>query len=471
MTDLALASAVELLTLYRKKKASPVEATKAALARIEKLNPVYNAFRLVDEKSALADAKRAEKRWHGGKPLGPLDGVPVTVKDILLTRGWSTLRGSKAIDPNQKWNDDAPGVARMRESGAVLLGKTTTPELGWKGVTDSPLTGITRNPWNKKKTPGGSSGGAAVAAALGMGALHFGTDGGGSIRIPAALTGIFGLKATFGRVPAFPASPFGTLANVGPMTRSVADAALMLNVIAQPDWRDWFALPPTAEDYLKDIDKGGAKGLRIAFSRNLGGHKVMPEVKRLVDQAVKALGALGADMIEDEPQLGNVAETFQVHWYAPAHALVNSFSPEAQAQIDPGLREIARIGGTYSIDRWLTADAHRREIGQAMNRFFQRYDFFITPQLPLTAFDVGLNRPGGSGGDSDKDSWVDWTPFTYPFNLSRHPAASVPCGVARDGLPVAFQLVGPFHSERRMLQVCRAYERAHPFALPQAAQG
>src|SRR5262249_38128165 len=206
---------------------------------------------MVDEESALAAARASEARWHRGEPAGPVDGVPATVKDILLTKGWSTLRGSKAVDPDQPWEEDAPTVARLRESGAVLLGKTTTPEFGWKGVTDSPLTGITRNPWDESRTPGGSSGGAAVAAACGMGALHLGTDGGGSIRIPASFTGIVGFKQSFGRVPAHPLSPFGTLAHVGPMTRSVADAALMLSVIAQPDPRDWDALPYDGRNYLE----------------------------------------------------------------------------------------------------------------------------------------------------------------------------------------------------------------------------
>ena len=233
--DPALLSAVELVELYRARKLSPVEATKAALERIEKHNPRFNAFCLVDEPGALAAARASEERWAKGRPQGRVDGVPATVKDLLITKGWPTLRGSKAVDPKQAWEEDAPSVARLREEGAVLLGKTTTPEFGWKGVTDSPLTGITRNPWNPDKTPGGSSGGAAVAAACGMGALHLGTDGGGSIRIPAGFTGIVGLKQSYGRVPASPLSPFGTLAHIGPMTRTVADAALMLSVIARPD--------------------------------------------------------------------------------------------------------------------------------------------------------------------------------------------------------------------------------------------
>ena len=256
MSDLALLSAVELLDGYRRKTLSPVDATRACLAQIERHNAAQNAFVHVADEASLAQARASEDRWRRDAPAGALDGVPVTIKDLILTRGWPTLRGSKTVDPKGPWNDDAPVVARVREHGAVLLGKTTTPEFGWKGVTDSPLTGITRNPWNKAKTPGGSSGGAAAAVASGMGPLAVGTDGGGSIRIPCSFTGLFGIKGSFGRVPAWPLSPFGTVAHVGPMTRSVADAALMLNVLSLPDARDWHALPYDARDYRTGLDQG-----------------------------------------------------------------------------------------------------------------------------------------------------------------------------------------------------------------------
>src|SRR3982751_6240485 len=241
-TQLCGITACELLDGYRKHELSPVEVTRAVLERIEKVNPALNAFCLVSDR-ALDEAKASEERWMRGQPRGLLDGVPVSIKDIILTRGWPTLRGSKTVDAKGPWNDDAPVTARLREHGAVLIGKTTTPEFGWKGVTDSPLTGITRNPWNQQKTPGGSSGGAAAAVAAGMGPLAVGTDGGGSIRIPCSFTGLFGIKPSFGRVPAWPLSPFGTVAHVGPMTRSVADAALLLNVLALADARDWHSLP------------------------------------------------------------------------------------------------------------------------------------------------------------------------------------------------------------------------------------
>ena len=231
-TELNWKRAAKLVKGFAKKKLSPVEAAKACLAQIAKHDGAINAMCGLHEEEALAQAKASEARWMRGQPQGPVDGVPVLVKDLLLARGWKTLRGSKTVDPEQTWDNDAPSVARLRECGAVFLGQTTTPECGWKGVTDSPLTGITRNPWDLSKTPGGSSGGSAAALAAGYAPLALGTDGGGSIRIPAGFTGTFGLKPSFGRVPAWPLSPFGTVAHVGPMTRSVEDAALMLNVIA-----------------------------------------------------------------------------------------------------------------------------------------------------------------------------------------------------------------------------------------------
>src|SRR5687768_14489133 len=285
MSDLCALTATELVDAFRRKTLSPVDVTAAVLKRIEALNPALNAFNLVAAEEAVQHAKAAEARWMRGQPKGLLDGVPVSIKDIILTRGWPTLRGSRAVDAKGPWNDDAPATARLREHGAVLVGKTTTPEFGWKGVCDSPLTGITRNPWNTAKTPGGSSGGAAAAVAAGMAPLAVGTDGGGSIRIPCSFTGLFGIKPSFGRVPAWPLSPFGTVAHVGPMTRSVADAALLLNVLSQPDARDWHALPYEPRDYRMGLEDG-VQQLRIAFSANLGYAKVDAEVAKIVSDAV-----------------------------------------------------------------------------------------------------------------------------------------------------------------------------------------
>jgi aspartyl-tRNA(Asn)/glutamyl-tRNA(Gln) amidotransferase subunit A len=244
MSEIAFLSATELLELYRGRALSPVEATEAALRQIELHDPRVNAYCLVDAKRALAQARKSEERYVTGEPRGRFDGVPASIKDVLLTREWPTLRGTRTADPGQEWDEDSPVAARMREHGAILLGKTTTPEYGWKGVTDSPLTGFTVNPWAPTRTAGGPSGGSAAAVAFGMGPLSVGTDGGGSVRIPAAFCGIAGQKPTNGRVPFRPASPFGTLAHAGSMARTVADAALMLGVLSPPDARDWTSLPP-----------------------------------------------------------------------------------------------------------------------------------------------------------------------------------------------------------------------------------
>ncbi|MEO8717673.1 MAG: amidase, partial [Burkholderiales bacterium] len=349
MTDDSCAlSACELLRAYRAKTLSPVEATHAALARIDKLNPVLNCFNLVDKNGALAAARASEARWKKGAPVGLLDGVPTSIKDIILTRGWPTLRGSKTTEPKGPWNDDAPAVARLREHNAVFLGKTTTPEFGWKGVTDSPLTGITRNPWNPQTTPGGSSGGSAAAVAAGMGPLTVGTDGGGSIRIPCAFTGLFGLKPSFGRVPAWPLSPFGTVAHLGPMTRTVADAALMLNVLSLPDARDWHALPYDARDYRIGLDDG-VRGLRIAYSPDLGYAKVDKEIAALVKKAAQVFADLGAHVDEVDPGFEDQQPTFTLHWFPGAAYVVRSI-PEAKRKLmDPGLLEVARAGEKFSV--------------------------------------------------------------------------------------------------------------------------
>src|SRR5215469_13185521 len=291
--DVAYASAISLLDLYRRKALSPVEATRLILARLEALQPKINAFCVVDYDGALAAARQSEGRWHRGEAVGLLDGVPVTIKDLVLMRGFPTLRGSRLVEQDQDWSEDAPATARLREAGAVIIGKTTTPEFGWKALGDSPLTGITHNPWDLSRTPGGSSAGAAAACAAGIGPLHLGSDGAGSIRIPAAFSGMFGLKPSFGRVPAHPPSPMSLLAHIGPIARTVEDAALMLNVLAGSDDRDPYALPPERKDFSEGIEQG-VRGWRIAYSPTLGYAKADPEIAEATAEAARQFEALGA---------------------------------------------------------------------------------------------------------------------------------------------------------------------------------
>ena len=452
-------SATSLLEGYRKRTLSPVEVTAAILQRIEKVNPSLNALNLVSER-ALEDAEASETRWHAGQPQGLLDGVPVSIKDIILTRGWPTLRGSKSVDRKGPWNEDAPVTARLREHGAVLLGKTTTPEFGWKGVTDSPLTGITRNPWNPDKTPGGSSGGAAAAVAAGMGPLAVGTDGGGSIRIPCSFTGLFGIKPSFGRVPAWPLSPFGTVAHVGPITRDVTDAALMLTVISQPDARDWHALPYEPRDYRAGLDSG-VQDLRVAYSSNLGYAKVDAEVAALARQAVDIFSDLGAKVEEKHPGFENVGPIFQTHWFSGAAALIRSI--KERKHIDPGLLQVAALGEKITAAELMEAQMKRGALGMHMNLFHRDFDLLVTPTLAVAAFDVGQESP-------DKNNrWTDWTPFTYPFNLTGQPAASIPCGFTKAGLPVGLHIVGPRFADALVLRAARAFESVRPIKLPDPA--
>ncbi len=460
--DPALLPATALLERYRDGSLSPVEVTEACLARIEAHNETLNAFNLIDREGARAAAAESEKRWQLGVPRGRLDGVPTSIKDIVWAAGWPTLRGSLTVDPDQPWDQDSPAVARLREHGAVLLGRTTTPEFGWKGVTDSPLTGITRNPWNPAKTPGGSSGGAAAAVATGMGALALGSDGGGSIRIPAGFTGIFGHKPTFGRVPAYPPSPFGTLAHLGPMTRTVTDAALMLSVLAEGDARDGLALRPDGSDYTQGLDDGVA-GLKIAFSASLGGHRVEPEVAELVGRAAARFESLGAAVEACDPEIPDCGPIFVPLWFAGAAAVVDQIDEAEREKMDPGLLEVAKAGAGYSLFDYLGAMRERDRVRSIMSRFHQRFELLLTPSLPLTAFDVGMDAPADPHGQS----WANWTPFTYPFNLTGQPAASVPCGLASNGLPVGLQIVGPRYADALVLRAARAFETVSPIALPE----
>jgi aspartyl-tRNA(Asn)/glutamyl-tRNA(Gln) amidotransferase subunit A len=464
----AFMTATELLKRFQAGELSPVEATRAALDRIEALNHRVNAFCLVDADTALGAARASERRWRRGQPAGVLDGVPVSIKDLLLTRGWPTLRGSRLIAEDQDWSEDAPSVARLREHGAVLLGKTTTPELGWKGVTDSARFGVTCNPWDLRRTSGGSSGGSAAAVALGMGPLSVGTDGGGSVRIPAGFCGVFALKPTYGRIPLYPASPFGTLSHAGPITRTVEDAALMMDVLALPDSRDWSALPPPSASHLTGLEEGVA-GLRVAFSPTLGHAGVDPEVGALVRAAVEVLAELGAVVEEVDPGFDDPVEAFHVLWFSGAAKAIEQFPEASWPELDPGLREVCEQGRRLTAMQYLDATAVRMRLGALMGRFHQTHQVLVTPTLPIPAFAAGLEVPQGS----PSRRWTSWTPFTYPFNLTQQPAASVPCGLTHDGLPVAFQVVGPRHADALVLRVCKAYQDASPWAerVPPLATG
>jgi aspartyl-tRNA(Asn)/glutamyl-tRNA(Gln) amidotransferase subunit A len=331
------------------------------------------------------------------------------------------------------------------------------PEFGWKALGDSPLTGVTRNPWNLDHTPGGSSAGAAAALAAGIGPLAMGTDGGGSIRIPCSFSGLAGLKPSFGRVPAYPPSPFGLVAHVGPMARTVEDCALLMNVITGADDRDPYALPRDGIDYRAGIDDG-VKGLRVGYSPALGHARVDPEVAAAVARAAETFARLGAQVEEADPGFANPRDAWLALWFAGAAKALGGYPAEVRRRLDPGLaRSVERGLGLSAVD-WLTADATRTDVSQRMAAFHRRYDLLLTPAVAVPALEVGqdLSDP------ARETEWVDWSPFSYPFNLTRQPAASVPCGLTKAGLPIGLHIVGRMYEDALVLRAARTYERACP---------
>ncbi|BAT60415.1 acylamidase [Variibacter gotjawalensis] len=460
MTDFASLSAADLARLYARGEISPVDVVRDCFARIEKFNPAINAFNVLDREGALATASESEARWKKGEARGPADGIPATIKDNVWLKGFPSRRGSLTSD-DAPMKEDAPATARLREAGAPILGKTTLPEFGWIGACHSPLTGITRNPWDLSRTTGGSSGGAAAAALLNLGWLHVGTDGAGSIRIPAAFTGVFGIKQSFGRVAAYPASPFSVLAHVGPLTRTVTDAATMLSVIARPDTRDMMAWNTPAPDYRIGLNDGVA-GLRIAWSPKLGGNaRVDPEVAAATADAAKVFADLGAHVEEADPELPNAEDLIRKLWYAVSAYIVAGLSTEKRELLDPGFAAIAKQGKNYDLHDWFIAYTARFELSKAMSKFHERYDLLLSPTMPVPAIEAGRVTPAdGSYGDE----WINWSPFTYPFNLTQQPAASVPCGLTKAGLPIGLQIVGPMREDALVLRAARAFESVRPFA-------
>ncbi len=445
---------------FREGRFSPSEATELALSRAARLQPHLNAFQTLDPDGARRAAGEAEAGWRAGTPRGPLDGVPLTVKDLTAVKGLPLRLGS-LTSTDAPAPRDAPCVARLREAGAVILGKTTTPEFGWKGMTDGPLFGITRNPWDPARTPGGSSGGAAAALAAGIGAVAHGSDGGGSIRIPASYCGLAGLKPSFGRVPHHPnEGAFCTNSSQGPMARSLRDAALLLTVMAQPDPRDWYALPADDRDYRACLDESLA-GLTLAYSPGLGGAEPEAAVLRPVEAAVARLRDLGAEVVEVGSLFAPLEDRFQDYWRAGFAASLRGLSGAARDNLDPRFRPLAEAGLEVSLADYNKAMAARAALGRQMNDLNRDYAALITPTMPTPPppAETPYHSPAF-------DRWRHATAYTLPFNLTGQPAASIPCGLTPDGLPVGLQIVGPAHGEAMVLRVGGALETALAFPQP-----
>ncbi len=456
--DAALLSAEAMLGLYRRRDLSPVEVLQAITHRVARLNPRLNAFAVMNAQ-ALPAARESEARWRAGRPMGGLDGVPCTVKDVVDVAGLPTRRGSRLTDPTPA-AEDAPLVAGLRGAGAVVIGKTTTTEYGWKSPGDCPLHGITRNPWNTDYTPGGSSSGAGAAGAAGFGPLHVGTDAAGSVRIPAAWCGLVGLKPSFGRIPQWPLGAFANVACAGPMTRTVRDNALMFAAMARFDLRDPFCLPDDGRDWLDGIEDG-VVGLRVGVLNRLGFEApVDPAGIAAVEKAAQLLHDAGAEVEAADAGLPDVRDVFARVWGVALARLVDTLPEEKRAQLDPGLLDVAAWEQGMSARDFAGAEGLRLQAAHAMARLHQHYDLVLCPSVP--------NGPPLADDPTEnpvESLWTSWAPWTFAFNLTRQPAVAVPMGLGPDGLPVSVQIAAALYRDDLVFRTARAIELAQPFPV------
>lgn len=439
-----------------RKDFSPTELLASTIARFEQIEPKLNMFAHVDFDEAQKQAEASETRIMKGGKLSELDGIPTSIKDLIAVKGMPMRAGSNATS-DEPVEADAPSVDLLRSTGAVILGKSTTSEFGCKAVGDSQLTGITRNPWNTDFTPGGSSCGAAAMVSAGLVPYALGTDGGGSIRIPAALTGLFGIKANFGRVAIYPTSATPTLAHVGPLARNVEDAATVLSTIAGYDKRDPFTVAGAQPDFV-----GATKSLRnmrIAWSPTLGFGRVDSEVLQLTEQAVKHIQRLGLNVDLVDHVMDDPIDMWTAEFYAGVGTRLRDFIQNKPELLDPPVLEILKNALDQNMQDYYQSVFERFSFREKMRAFFDRYDILLTPTLPVTAFEVGRDLPPGY---EDKNI-VSWATFTYPFNLTGQPAATIPVGFASNGMPVGLQAISSTHDEISILSLAHGYQKTSKY--------
>ncbi len=463
-TELCYLGAGELARLYRARKLSPAEVTDALLARIEASQASINAFITIDHAGARQAARESQGRFDRGAALGVLDGVPYSVKDLTNTAGLRTTMGSKVMEHHVP-KDDAVPVARMRAAGAVLLGKTTTPEWGHKAMTDSPLFGVTRNPWNAERTCGGSSGGAGAALAAGLGPIALGTDGGGSIRIPAANCGVVGLKQTLGRIPNIHAADlFANHSYIGPMARTAADTALMFAALEGQDHRDPYGMRPPR--HLPPLPPGTLAGLRVGWALKAGNPRVAADVEASCTATVAALAGMGAGIEPFEIDFAQHVEVFQITWQTSLRARLRDLIERSGQPVASSLAQTIELGARHSAVDLAKAQALRTGFFRDVEALFQRFDVLATPMtardaLPLTQDPhAEIEIDGMRAGTMRRDLY----PYSWPFNLTGHPALSIPCGFSKQGLPLGFQLIGPWDSDEILLDLAQRIEIARPWA-------
>jgi aspartyl-tRNA(Asn)/glutamyl-tRNA(Gln) amidotransferase subunit A len=459
--------ATELAELIRTKKLSPVEYMTALLARITALEPKVNAFAYLAADQAMDAAKKAEAALMTDARIGRLHGIPVTIKDLAITKDMPTQNGSRIFAGNQP-TEDTPVVPRMQDEGAIILGKTTTSEFGWTGVSRSPLTGITSNPWKFGYNAGASSAGAGAASAAGFGPLHQGSDGAGSVRMPSHFCGIFGLKPSFGRVPYYPVGTGDMTSHMGPMTRTVADSALMLEVMAGPHPLDYTTLEAGPASYSARLHEG-VKGKRIAYSPDLGVARVDPDIAALVKAAVARFTELGAIVEEvPTPWAKDGPELIRFFWSAHMTRLKPHLA-KWEAEMDPGLVACIKDSDSVTVADYQAMRERKMVYIADIQRWFQDWDFLLTPSVSVAAFPAEKLMP--DHWPTHAWDWVSWAEFSYPFNMSWNPAASVPCGFTAEGLPVGLQIVGKRFDDLGVLQASAAFEAVQPWADKRPALG
>ena len=458
--DLGFLPATDLAELIRTKKLSPVEYMRSLLDRIAALEPKVNAFAHLAADQAMDAARAAEKALMGGGRIGRLHGVPATIKDLAITKDMPTQSGSQIFKGHQP-SEDTPVVPRLRDEGAIILGKTTTSEFGWTGVSRSPLTGITHNPWKYGMNAGASSAGAGAASAAGFGPLHQGSDGAGSIRMPAHFCGVFGLKPSFGRVPYYPVGTGDLTSHMGPLTRTVADSALMLEVMAGPHPLDYTTLEAGPANYLARL-REGVKGKRIAYSPDLGHARVDPDVAALVKKAAERFSDLGATVEEvATPWAAPGPELIRFFWSAHMTRLRPHLA-KWRDKMDPGLVACIEASENVTVAEYQAARERKMPYIANIHRRFEDWEFLLTPSVSVAAFPAEKLMP--DHWPNHAWDWCSWAEFSYPFNMSWNPAASVPCGFTGDGLPVGLQIVGRRFDDLGVLQAAAAFEEAQPWA-------
>jgi Asp-tRNA(Asn)/Glu-tRNA(Gln) amidotransferase A subunit family amidase len=463
-TDLCFTPATELAAMMRRHTLSPVAVMDAVLARIEALNPRLNAYLAVDAERARAQAKAAEAAVMRGETLQPLHGLPVSIKDLEPSSGLRCTYGSKFFEHNIA-DMDGMVTERVKAAGGIVIGKTNTSHYGHKDMCDNLLGPPCRNPWKLDRTSGASSGGAASAVAAGLGPLAHGSDGAGSIRIPAALCGVFGLKPSFGRVPNWPnADIWAARSHNGPITRTVADAALLLGAMAGPDPRDPTSIDSPPEDYLAAVAHPleALRGLRVAWSVDFGYAPVDPEVRRLTAAAAERFQSFGCEVEAVNPGWDDPSGPASIMWYVSYAARFGEPYNQHPEWFEPSFAEMIEDGRQISGIQHGQAQLARTVFYEQVRRFFERYDLLLTPQMPLGAWSVERG-PSTIEGKTTL-SMFDRLNFTFPFNQTGQPAASVPCGFTSEGLPVALQIVGRWHADRLVLQAAAACEQASPWA-------